>query len=129
MSEGVKQRIDKCLFFMRVVKSRTLAGKLVSSGKVRVNKDKVSSANYQVKLDDVLTITLERSVLVLRIVNFGERRGPYQEAKELYEDLSPPPVTKDEKHIRQMSAPSRDPGAGRPTKKEKRELDRFRYLS
>lgn len=129
MGDDEKQRIDKCLFFMRVVKSRTLAGKLVTSGKVRVNKDKVSSANYQIKPDDVLTITLERSVLVLRILVLGERRGPYLEAKELYEDMSPPPVTKDEKNVMQMGAPAREPGAGRPTKKEKRELDRFRYPS
>lgn len=129
MSEDVKQRIDKCLFFMRVVKSRTLAGKLVGSGKVRVNKDKVSSANYQVKPDDVLTITLDRSVLVLRIIVLGERRGPYTEAQELYEDMSPPPVTKDEKKVQQMGAPAREAGAGRPTKKEKRELNRFRYPS
>lgn len=127
MSEDVKQRIDRCLFFMRVVKSRTLAGKLVTGGKVRVNKDKISSASFQVKLEDVLTITLERSVLVLQIVAFGERRGPYSEAQELYEDISPAPVKKDENKLLQMGAPTREPGAGRPTKKEKRELDRFRY--
>lgn len=114
---------------MRVVKSRTLAGKLVTGGKVRVNSDKVSSASYQVKLDDVLTITLERSVSVLRILILGEHRGPYSEAKELYEDMSPPPATKEEKKVMQMGAPAREPGAGRPTKKEKRKLDRFRYPS
>lgn len=120
-----KQRIDKWLFFARVVKSRTLAGKLAEAGKVRVNSNKVSSASHQVKIDDVLTITLERKILVLKILAPGEKRGPYVEAKELYEDLSPEPV-KREKSVFVPPPAQREPGSGRPTKKERREMDKFR---
>lgn len=94
---------------------------------MRVNKVKINSASHQVKLDDVLTITLERQILVLRILELGERRGPYIEAKELYEDLSPPVV---KKPVGTYIAPPamREPGSGRPTKKERREMDKFKSV-
>lgn len=123
-----KQRIDKWLFFARVVKSRTLAGKLAEAGKIRVNSNKINSASYQVKVEDVLTITLERKILVLKILAPGEKRGPYIEAKELYEDLSPAPIKREDAKFVPQPA-QREPGSGRPTKKERREMDRFRLKS
>lgn len=120
-----KQRIDKWLFFARVVKSRTLAGKLADAGKVRVNANKINSASTLIKIDDVLTITLERRILVLHVRALGEKRGPYVEAKELYEDLSPEPV-KSTKPSYDVTPALREPGTGRPTKKERREMDKFR---
>lgn len=118
-----RQRLDKWLWYARVTKSRTLAQKLVSGGHVRVNKDKVANASYQVKVDDVLTIVLERRILILRILSPGTRRGPATEARTLYEDLSPPPPPKAEKP---PETAKREPGSGRPTKKERRQTDQFR---
>ncbi|RVB28234.1 RNA-binding S4 domain-containing protein, partial [Mesorhizobium sp. M7A.F.Ca.CA.001.16.1.1] len=54
VAEG-RQRIDKWLFFSRVVKSRSLAAKLVVAGRVRINRDKAAQASDQVKPGDVLT--------------------------------------------------------------------------
>ena len=71
MPEAVRQRIDKWLFFARVVKSRSLAAKLVQTGRVRVNRDKAEQASQQVKPGDVLTVLLDRQVLVYRIVDGG----------------------------------------------------------
>ena len=89
-----------------------------------MNKDKISSASKTVKNGDVLTIALERRVLVLKIKALGARRGPYEEARTLYEDLSPPPPP------REAPPPPppgrRDAGAGRPTKRDRRKLDAFR---
>jgi len=76
-NEGKKgRRIDKWLFFARVVKSRSLAAKLVSSGNVRLNKVKIDQPSQNVKVSDVLTISLDRRVLVYEVVAGGERRGP-----------------------------------------------------
>jgi ribosome-associated heat shock protein Hsp15 len=86
---GDRQRIDRWLFFARVVKSRSLAARLAASGRVRVNREKIAQASHPVKPGDVLTITLERRVLVYRIVASGARRGPAEEARRLYVDLSP----------------------------------------
>lgn len=122
---GARQRIDKWLFFARVVKSRSLAAKLAVGGKVRVNRDKIEQAAHQVKVGDVLTITLDRRILVYKILAPGERRGPAPEAQLLYEDLSPPPVSATAMAVAAVT-PQRESGAGRPTKKERRETDRLR---
>lgn len=83
-----RQRIDKWLFFARAVKSRALATKLVAAGHVRINRDKTDQPARQIRKGDVLTIALEHKVLVWRVVAPGVRRGPPQEARTLYEDLS-----------------------------------------
>ncbi len=115
-------RIDKWLWFARVTKSRTLAQKLAASGKLRVNSERISSAAHGVRPDDVLTIPLERRLLVLRIVALGNRRGPASEAQTLYEDLSPPPPPRT---IRPAPVGAREPGSGRPTKRERRRIHAF----
>ena len=88
-SPGSAIRIDKWLWHARVVKTRTLARKLVEAGKVRVNRDKERSASRQVRPGDVLTIVLERRILVYEIVAIASRRGPFVEASRLYLDRSP----------------------------------------
>ncbi|WP_157016525.1 RNA-binding S4 domain-containing protein [Mesorhizobium xinjiangense] len=124
MAQADRQRIDKWLFFARVVKSRSLAAKLVEAGRVRLNRAKTDQPSQPVRPGDVLTITLERRIIVYRVVAAGERRGPATEARLLYEDVSPErrPATDAETA---QSAP-RDPGQGRPTKKERRQTDRLR---
>ena len=117
-----KQRLDRFLFFSRAVKSRTLAQKLIESGAVRVNSERCLHSDLKVGAGDVLTLQVHGRLLVWRILDAGERRGPASEAQGLYEDLSPPPPP------RQEESPvfgQRDPGSGRPTKRERREIDRL----
>lgn len=123
VAEG-RQRIDKWLFFSRAVKSRSLAAKLVVAGRVRVNSDKAAQASDLIKPGDVLTITLERRIVVWKVLGTGVRRGPAEEARTLYEDLSPPPAPKGEAVADAIPA-LRDAGSGRPTKKERRQTDRL----
>ena len=115
-----KQRLDKWLFFSRAVKSRTLAQKLIETGAVRVNSERTLHTDHQVGAGDVLTMTVHSRLLVWKILDPGTRRGPPTEAQGLYEDLSPPPLPRAE-------APpmfgQRDAGSGRPTKKDRREID------
>lgn len=118
-----RQRIDKWLFFARAVKSRSLAAKLTLSGRIRINRDKAAQASDTVKPGDVLTITLDRRILVWKVLNAGWRRGPAEEARELYEDLSPPSVQSDSSP--NVLQPLRDIGSGRPTKKARRQTDRL----
>ncbi len=83
-----RQRLDKWLWFARVVKTRTLAARLVSDGFVRVNAQKIDQPAKAVSPGDVLTIALERDIKVLKVVAPGSRRGPATEASQLFEDLS-----------------------------------------
>ncbi|WP_127597962.1 RNA-binding S4 domain-containing protein [Nitratireductor alexandrii] len=122
MAGPERQRIDKWLFYARVAKSRSLAAKLVQAGSVRVNREKIAQAAYQVRVDDVLTIARARDVLVYRILDTGARRGPAVEARTLYEDLTPKPVAAEKPVVVGL----RDAGAGRPTKKERRVMDKWR---
>ena len=86
---GPEQRIDKWLFFARVVKSRSLAQKLAQSGTLRLNREKVTQSAKTVRPGDVLTIPVAGRVRVLKVLDPGARRGPATEAATLFEDLSP----------------------------------------
>ena len=119
-----RQRIDKWLWFSRLVKTRTLAGELVTSGKVRVNSTKISKPSHNVQPGDVLTFTYHTQIKVIKIAAIGKRRGPAPEAQTLYEDLSPP-VVRSETSDEPTSPAQRESGAGRPTKKERRDMDRW----
>ena len=82
-----RQRLDKWLWHARVVKARTSAAELVESGYVRINGVRETSPGHAVKPGDVLTIALDRSVRVLKVIGFSERRGDASSARVLYEDL------------------------------------------
>jgi ribosome-associated heat shock protein Hsp15 len=116
---GERQRLDKWLFFSRAVKSRTLAQKLIESGAVRVNTARTLASDHRVGAGDVLTMTIGDRLLVWRILDPGARRGPAAEAARLYEDLSPPPLPR----APNGAFAQRPPGAGRPTKKDRRAID------
>ncbi len=85
--DAARQRIDKWLCFARVVKTRSLAARLVEDGFVRINGLRSVSPAKAVLVGDVLTIALERRVRVLRVVGTGERRGPFKEASLLFEEI------------------------------------------
>jgi len=115
-----RQRIDKWLWHARVVRTRSAAAALAASGHVRVNGQRIDGASRPVRLGDVVTVGLDRSVRVLKVVAFAERRGPAASVHALAEDLTPvsepaagPPPT---------AAGLRQPGAGRPTKRDRRAI-------
>jgi ribosome-associated heat shock protein Hsp15 len=82
------QRVDKWLWFARIVKSRSLAQALIEQGAVRVNRIKVVRSSAGIAPGDVVTVAVHDRVRVLKVLDEGRRRGPPAEARELYEDLS-----------------------------------------
>ena len=70
-----------------MVKARTSAAALVEAGHVRINGVREKAPGHGVKAGDVLTIGLDRSVRVLKVVGFSERRGDAASARALYDDL------------------------------------------
>lgn len=121
-----KERLDKFLFFSRALKSRTLAQKVIETGAIRVNSEKTDRSDHKVGAGDVLTMALHGRIVVWRIIDPGTRRGPASEAQGLYEDLSPPALPREERSPYDAAIAPRDDGAGRPTKKERRNTDRLR---
>jgi ribosome-associated heat shock protein Hsp15 len=115
-----RQRIDKWLWHMRVVRTRSAAAALANAGLVRVNGARIDTSSRPVRSGDVVTIALDRSVRIFKVMGFAERRGSADDARSLYEDLTPPPEPPKE-----PGAGARDEGAGRPTKRERREIDRL----
>jgi ribosome-associated heat shock protein Hsp15 len=82
-----RQRIDKWLWHARVVRTRSAAAELVTAGGVRLNGARVDAASRLVRAGDVVTIALDRSIRVLRVIGFAERRGSAEAARVLYEDV------------------------------------------
>ena len=117
-----RQRIDKWLWHARVVRTRSAAASMVGGGMVRLNNERVQQPSRPVRLGDVVTVALDRYVRILKVTGYAERRGSADIARGLFEDLTPPAAPKP------SASPSgrRDEGAGRPTKRERRETDRLR---
>ena len=117
MSEK-RLRLDKWLWYARFFKSRSLASHICVAGKVRINKTRVVKAHTAARVGDVLTFPQAKRIRVVRILALGNRRGPAVEARLLYEDLAPDETVPGE-------GPSRPRGAGRPTKADRRALERL----
>lgn len=116
-------RLDKWLWQARFFKTRSLASKYCEQGRLRVNGEPTAKAHYAARIGDVLTFPMGELIRVVRIVDLGERRGPAPEAQALYEDLTvriPRAEAADDD-----SPAAREPGAGRPTKSDRRAIDRL----
>ena len=123
---GESLRVDKWLWHARFFKSRSLATAMVSAGRLRVNETPTSKPHYQARPGDVLTFPKDDHIRVIRVEAIGKRRGPAPEAQTLYTDLAPPQPRKKTDAPAEAKPAERERGAGRPTKKERRETDRLR---
>ena len=86
--DASRQRIDKWLWHARMVRTRSNAAALVEAGHVRLNGKRVDAPSQLVRMGDVVTIALDRSVRVIEVAGFCERRGGAPEARALYRELT-----------------------------------------
>ena len=103
-----KQRIDKWLWHARMVRTRSDACALVEAGYVRLNGKRIAAASQLVRQGDVLTLALDRSVRVLRVAAFCDRRGDAAAGRALYRDMtkgSVPEASALEANSAKVSAP------------------------
>ena len=115
-------RLDKWLWAARVFKTRSLAAAACDGGKVDVNEQSAKPARA-LRPGDLVRVTLPQGRRrILRVAVLDDRRGPAGVARTLYEDLTPPEPPRP----RGGAPPRRGPGAGRPTKRERREIGRLR---
>ncbi|MEM8825044.1 MAG: RNA-binding S4 domain-containing protein [Pseudomonadota bacterium] len=106
-----KVRLDKWLWYARFFKTRSLAAKIVTDGRVRVNGERVSKAAQTVQPGDALTFPQGSRIRVVEILALGTRRGPAVEAQALYRDDTPPSMAR---------------VGPRPTGRDRRRLDASR---
>lgn len=129
---GQGQRVDQWLWYARITKSRTLAQALIERGKVRVNKQKIERSSYGLKAGDTITLSSGPRVRVFTVKAFGVRRGPALEAQALYEELTPAAdgtkstVNENADTSHALASGIRPEGAGRPTKRERRQTERLK---
>jgi ribosome-associated heat shock protein Hsp15 len=114
-------RVDKWLWAARFFKTRSLAAQACAGGKVDVNGEAAKPARL-VRAGDRLEVTLPGRKRIARVLALAERRGPGTAARALWEDLTPPAPPRP----RQPRPSYRPPGAGRPTKRERRQIGRLR---
>jgi ribosome-associated heat shock protein Hsp15 len=117
-------RLDKWLWAARVFKTRSQAADACEGGKVHVNEQAAKPARG-LRPGDTIRVTLTQGRRrILKVAALDDRRGSATVARALYEDLTPPEPPRP----RWAAPPLRVPGAGRPTKRERRALDRLREL-
>ena len=111
-------RVDKWLWAARCHKTRTQATSACDAGHIEVN-GMTAKPSRQVRPGDIVKVSLPERSLLYRVVAIGERRGPASEARTLFEDLTPP------EPVRPCPPVHRDRGAGRPTKRDRRLIQRL----
>ncbi|MFT5970009.1 MAG: ribosome-associated heat shock protein Hsp15 [Flavobacteriales bacterium] len=127
IAELNKTRIDKWLWSIRAYKTRTLAGKSCDSGKVKVNGNKVKSS-FQVVVGMEVQFVRVRQKYLYRAEKIIEKRVGAPEAQLCYTDITPAEMIEENKRLQGIGVKGiipRAKGLGRPTKKERRDLDEF----
>jgi len=125
MDKGI--RLDSYLWAIRMYKSRSLASDAIKGNKVKLN-DEIIKAAHIVKIGERYTMSFPQGVKkIIEVTGIIDKRQSYDIAKENYIDHSPP-IEKLERMPSVFFMPNmqRDRGAGRPTKKDKRDMDNFR---
>ncbi len=122
-----KVRIDKWLWSVRIFKSRTLASDTVKSGKVKVNGTQVKSS-YQIQRSDEIIVKKGGFNFTFKVLQLIEKRVGSPIAVTCYKDMTPEEELKkyEDWFTGKHGAEMRERGTGRPTKKDRREIDDFK---
>ena len=118
-------RLDRWLLAARVYKTRTLCADACDGGKIEVNGN-TGTPHKAVRVGDRIHATTVAGRRELIVRGLGLRRLSAAEARELYEDVTPPPPPEELERRRFAPPEARDPGSGRPTKRDRREMQRLR---
>ncbi|GGH05717.1 RNA-binding S4 domain-containing protein [Sphingobacterium alkalisoli] len=120
--EPEKLRIDKYLWCIRLFKTRSLATEACKAGRVKLKGQNIKPS-YVVKIGEVYTVQKGVERKVIRVTGLLERRVDAKTAVQFYADETPVEETYAFKSVFQAPVLKRDPGAGRPTKRDRREID------
>lgn len=124
--ESEKVRVDKYLWAIRIFKTRNIAKEFCESGRVKFNDKSIKPAHI-VSLNDIYTINLPARLWKIKVTGLVAKRGDYSTAVQFYEDLTPPAEInkKQEKQTASFYTGKRLSKTGKPSKKERRNLEEF----
>ena len=116
-------RLDIYLYYIRIFKSRSIATKFVLTNRLRISGQVTQKPHKMISVGDVLTMTINDNIKILKVLDIPSRRGPYPESLNFYEDITPIEIIPKKKssniNIKFVQR------VGRPTKRERRQTDRL----
>ena len=116
-------RLDIYLYYIRIFKSRSIATKFVLTNRLRISGQVTQKPHKMITVGDVLTMTINDNIKILKVLDIPSRRGPYPESLNFYEDITPIEIIpKKENSNIDIKFVER---VGRPTKRERRQTDRL----
>ena len=122
MSAKEKLRIDKYLWAIRIFKTRTLAADACKAGRVKLDGQNIKPS-HEVKVGEIYQVSKGIERKVVKVTGLLENRTDAKTAVNFYEDLTPVEQTHAFKSVFNAPMLKRDRGAGRPTKRDRREID------
>ena len=120
MEEGF--RVDKWLWAVRIYKTRSQATYACRSGKVRINEHSVKPAHL-VKTDEIINVLIPPFSKTIKVLGLIEKRVSAKFAENYVKDLTPIEEYQKVRHMKEVNFEYRERGLGRPTKKERRNID------
>lgn len=125
MSEDNSIRIDKWLWAARLFKTRALAVDACKGGKVKINDADVKPSR-EVKEDEIIHVRIDQLHKVVKVKTLVKNRVSPKQVPEVYDDITPAEEYERIEMMRAYKSEYRDRGAGRPTKKERRIIDKIK---
>lgn len=122
MPEKEKLRIDKYLWAIRIFKTRTLAADACKAGRVKLDNQNIKPS-HEVKVGEVYQVSKGIERKVLKVTGLLENRADAKTVVNFFEDITPVEQTHAFKSMFHAPLLKRDRGTGRPTKKDRREID------
>lgn len=123
MSETV--RVDKYLWTVRLYKTRSLAGEACRGGKVKMD-GKAIKPSKELKEGDVITVQTPDLLRTIEVKALATNRVSAKLVENLITDLTPQQEYERVEFLREFKAEKRQRGTGRPTKKDRREIDHLK---
>ena len=116
-------RIERFLFYIRIFKSRNLATRFIISNRLRISGQVTQKPHKLISIGDVLSLPIQDYVKILKVVDIPKRRGPFSEALNYYEDITP--LKTQENKVNVTPKFKFVERVGRPTKLERRQTDKL----
>ena len=116
-------RLDTYLYYIRIFKSRSIATKFVLTNRLRISGQVTQKPHRMISIGDVLTMTINDNIKILKVLDIPNRRGPYSESLNFYEDITP--IENLQRKVDENNNIKFMDRVGRPTKRERRLIDRL----